>query len=233
MAVRTTINQRSRRFGGERASILEVTFDRADLAILEKELRAMPSKIGEAKASAINKTASKGRTAISREVRAKVNIKAKTANSRIKVSKKARKSQDSPSAVIKIIATKIPLIQFGGRPSVPPNQKGVPVARRTPRGGAGFRITKGGVIKRSKKLFVQRVNFGGGGGPSGNIHILQRENDESSGRPRVRFGPSIPEALGEVGIRKISVNLASELRKQVVSQVDRFLKRGNRGNRSS
>ncbi len=196
---------------------LEIVVDEASLRRIDDELSAMPSKIKTAKAAAVNRTLRTGRTRLSRIVRDEVPLKKKIVDDRLTITRKA--TRNNRGGTLRVKSTRIPLIAFDGRPTKPPSQRGIKVAKRAPKIGAGYRLRTGGPIIRKRGSFVQR------GTKTGNVHIMTRFGIGSDREPRIRYGPSVLSVLEDHGIDAIVLELTDVLDKNVTQQINRFLAR--------
>jgi len=161
------------------------------LEALKASLKNHSNVVEKAMASALNKLGAKGVTAANRGVRETYNIKASDVSkaiSRIPAKASSKGKEASLTTIIVVKGGRLPLIQFGGRPTKPPNQAGVPVARRK---SPTVQILKAGPrrpVSRDKETghgaFVARM-------ASGHVGIFVRsskwlQDRRTEGKPKLR-----------------------------------------------
>lgn len=116
-------------------------------------------------------------------------------------------TQSNLNGSIKVTGTRMPVMRFSVSPSTVPNQKGIPVAARTP---VTVRITKKGGIQSGKpNVFLAKMK-------SGHIGVYRRKIPNPGGPRRLRpdkqwtqlpiseeYMLSVPEMLASKEIRQI------------------------------
>lgn len=212
---------------------IDIVVDETTLSQARRDLAGMPGAIDRALTAAVNKAVIQGRTIVVDGVFAVLNTKRKAILDRVHV-RKARKG----NPVAKVIAGKnrIGLANFGARDTTD---------RSTHTGqGVFVQIFKSGGQKNYARAFIANYR--------GNKEVVQRKEGTalvSTGR-RTWYGSSIKKSIGTgtlVGrlplIQKVGpspaevlreqpkveqesrAKIAAVLREQVLSQVDRVLKR--------
>lgn len=228
MAVRQTRTT----FNKKRAPGLRVDLDDAQMDALLAELRHMPVEMEQAKKSAVNKTLKTARTRLSQKISGRkgvTTLPSKEVKDRIRIKREATKTL--PSGIIAISDRKISLFKYSGSDKDvqwPLRQKGVKVKARKPRGGAGWKVYKDDKRQRRKNFFAIRTKKGKG------PYIMKRPMIGAQGgdkaKPpkdyRIAYGPSIWDVMQSRKIMKPSLaEIRGVLKKNLESQVDRFLKR--------
>jgi hypothetical protein len=196
--------------------------DERELRSILSELQGMPEALKKAEVSAVRRTTKTGKSKTSQILRKDINLKKDKVDSRIKL----KMPSSEPVGVITISNVGFPLIEYGGLPKEPPSQQGVPVSKRRPRGGPSWKVFKKKPRVRGRNMFIQRDK-------RGQVHIMVRPPGGRGGRRatapgdyRIKYGPGLVTAAREVGLEeKIVLNLTETLRKNLMSQVDRFLAR--------
>ena len=181
-----------------------------DLAVLEKGLSRYPKGAKKVLTRAVNKVTSRTRTKISREVRKRLNVRAKTVNKSVTATR-ARFS--SPTATIKIRGSRLGLLDFIGTSQT--------------RRGVAYRIKRGAARETIKGGFIQRM-------PNGHRGAFVRTS--KSRLPIVALrGPSIPAAVAGIRTlakrqveRDVSADLSNEIGVQVGVLIDQESRRGRR-----
>lgn len=204
-----------------------IFLDKRDLKNITAELKAMPEKLQQAEYQAVKRTTKSGKSDISKKLREEINLKKKLVDDRIKT-KMPSKGQD-PTGRIIIGNRGYSLINYGGLPKTPPTQQGVPVSRRTPRGGPSWKVLKKGPRVRGRNHFIARSK-------KGTVHIMVRTPGGRGGANatapddyRIKYGPGLITAAQQAGIdNKLTVDLTETLRKNLLSQVDRMLQRSKK-----
>lgn len=201
----------------------EIRLDPQQFELLRHELRHIPGAARKAMVSAVGKTTRATITQIGRDVRAITTLKTDSTKPRIR-SKRMPKSGDIiPTGIITVTGKKIPLIDYGGRPKMPPQQRGVRVSQRRPKIGAGFKVYRSDSLKRVRGTFVQKPAKGG------RSQIMKRIPGKT--QPHIKYGPSVAEIVEDNDIiARLNFDVLNELDKQIASQIDRFLNR-SRGRR--
>lgn len=188
----------------------------------------MPGKMKKAKLTAAKRTMRTAETRLAKGFTAEANLKSKDVKEKIQVQKAP--SSSSPNGVLRIRSTRFPLWKFsrslsdaGGFAS----QEGVPVKKRKPKVGAGWKIYKSEGKKRHRGFFIARD------GRNSQFQIMRRPKWANGGNDavpgvdyRIAYGVSLVEidrrkrVLDKPikGIREVYI-------KNLESQVDRFLKR--------
>lgn len=202
---------------------IRINVDKADLRRLTSELAGMPDKLKKAELSAVRKTTKSGKAKVSKKIRTVVNLNKKKVDSRLSTK---MPTSALPVGTITVVDAGFPLIEYGGLPKNPPDQKGVPVRRRKPRGGPSWKVLKNGGRTRGRNHFIQRDR-------KGRVHIMVRLPGAPGGRRaiapddyRIKYGPGMVDIIKMGKLQgKIDLDLTETLVKNLMSQVDRFLKR--------
>ena len=211
-----------------RRGYINVSVDDADAAAILAELAGMPDKVRKAKFAAAKKTMRTAEARLARGFTEQVNLKSKDVKEKIVVRK--HPSSQAPTGVLRIKATRFPLWKFNRSLAEAGqffSQKGVPVKKRKPKTGAGWKIFKGESKTRHKGFFIARET------KSGQIQIMRRRIDAKGGKAakpgrdyRTAYGISLIEADRR---RRVLDKPIGEIREVMLdnlrSQVDRFLKR--------
>lgn len=228
MAVRQTRTL----FDKQRAPGLRIDLDDSQMDALLAELRGMPKQMQQAKTAAVNKTLKTAKARLSQKIAGKkgvTTLAAKEAKDRIRVKRQA--SSNLASGVIAISDRGISLYKYGGLASDvqwPLRQKGVKVKKRKPPKGARWKVYKDDKFTRRKNFFATRSKKRNG------PFIMKRPMSGAKGgehaKPprdyRIAYGPSIWKVMEVKRIVKPSLaEIRAILKKNLESQVDRFLKR--------
>lgn len=122
--------------------VVEVKFDEAKLARIQRMLRAVPAGMPRVMSRSINRTATAARVSIARRIAARVKIKQKAIKKSITLKKATYRRW---LAHLNIYGRRIPLINFGAR------QLKV---------GTSYKIEKAGPRKRIQSAFIQMMQSG-------------------------------------------------------------------------
>lgn len=202
-----------------------------DRKAILSELKHMPDKMMKAERAAVSKTMRTAETRIAQNITKVANLKSKTVKERI--SRKKTPTNMAPNGILTIRAGRIPLWDFsrsmsdlGGFQS----QKGIPVAKRKPKTGAGWKIYKSEKRIRKQGFFTARNT------KDSQIEIMRRKpgakggNNAVPGRDyRIAYGLSLVEIMRRKSLYVPTLNdIADVLEKNLRNQVDRFLKRSKK-----
>ncbi len=184
---------------------IRIQLNRADVESLRELLSALdePSRT-KAIVRAMNRTARGVRTDISREVRSKVNIKAKDVKDGMRL---WLANKDRPSVRITIAGTRRRLILFGGRQT----KTGVSVQVYK---GKGRRIIPHAFIRRGKSNAREDVFWrakAAGGRMVGRYPIL------------LRYGLALPEAFEWTSREAVEAQARERLKKNLEHEIDYLL----------
>lgn len=194
---------------------LGVEVDKASMRRADRLLSHIRGGGRRALTTAINETLSTGRTRISKYVRDEVTLKKKDVDQKITI-KRASRGQIVVSGTIRINETKFDLAKFDILPKNPVSQRGIKVKDRRPKIGVGVKVFKAGPREPMPRSWVFRGKRG--------LHVLHRPTRDARAEPRMTFGPSIPDALGQdKDYTPLRRELSGVLTKRLNSQVQRLL----------
>lgn len=186
-----------------------VTTDKIDT--VKMYLSHIPKAVPKVIARAINRSAEAAATEMSRSVRDLYHINVKNVRSTISITK--AKPSPYPMAWVKSKATRRPLIQFKVSPKNP-RPKNPPAAVRV-------------AVKRDSGLKALPGAFVNKGISSGMAHVLKRVG-ESRYPIRIKYGPSVPEMIGNPKVSQLVEQKAAEtLEKRLDHEISRILE-GNK-----
>lgn len=211
------------------AGRITVKIDTRQMDSLLDELKGMPKQMSKAKVSAVKKTLKTAESKMSSAIRVHANLKKNVVDENIRVV--GRPTEAKPSGKLIVRGYKIPLWLYGGSKSDLNNfadQKGVPVRKRKPRGGAGWKVRKGGKRVRNNRFVATFTT------KSRQATIIQRMPGSRRGGKygkapkdyRTAYGPSLTWFIERENILGPTTDeISKTLEKNLRSQVDRFLKR--------
>jgi hypothetical protein len=207
--------------------MLHVTGKLQGIEALTARFKDLPNVVDKATASALNKLGRQGRTAANKGIRETYNIKAGEINKAIslvpaKASYGGRQKRLFTTLYIK--GSRLGLHKFGGLPSSPVSQKGIPVKRRREPtvkiliGTARRKVTpdKG----TGHQLFVARMTGGFGGSETDHVGIFYRTNIWVSGN---KWRGGNPKAKHQVIREKKSKGIAESFLSHGRDQLDQLI----------
>ncbi|RUR51416.1 phage tail protein [Vreelandella populi] len=176
-----------------------------------------PRIVDKALDRSVNATTRKAATFISRYTRDMYDISAGDIRRRMKIQ---RVNRDASRAIL-YTGRRLPLAQFK------PRERWVPVSsgRRVQSGPRKGRVARRrGVTVRIRKDNGRQLVQGGWHAKG---HILRRENKrDNQSEPRIRFGPSIPEMVGNQRVMDAAQDMIrDDLPRQFNQQIDYLLSR--------
>lgn len=169
--------------------MIEIKIDTKELERIETMLTSIPSGMERATSAAINRTLSMTKTAASRKVRDKYNIKARDINGAIK---KFGASRSNLSGRLHVKSARMPLSKFKVNPSRPSPKRRKPIFVSVKKSGGAI-----------KGAFVADLD-------SGHRGVFERVG-KSRFPIRELYGPSVPQMVGEGTIIKELEEEASEI----------------------
>ena len=181
------------------ANDIRIQLNRADVDELKVQMSALePASRTRALVRAMNKTAKGVRTDISREIRKRVNIKAKDVTDGIKI---WMANKNKPSVRITIKGTRRPLMAFG--------------ARQT-KTGVSVQVYKANGRKIIPHAFIRKNN------------VFWRVKDASgkmAGRYPIhlKFGLALPEAFEWTSREVVEAQARERLKKNLTHEIDYLL----------
>jgi hypothetical protein len=192
---------------------------------LKAKFAGLPSVVNKATASALNKIGRQGVTAAKRSITNTYNIKSGEAAKGVNFTA-AKASGADPRLFVVITARgdRIGLHKFGGLPTTPPSQAGVPVLRR--------KLATVKILKAASRRSVTRDAPTGhmpfvAGMRSGHIGIFVRTGEKSAGKEKIRELKSrgIAEIFQKAGIKAIDRLLAEKGRSMLEHELSYFLEK--------
>lgn len=223
---------------------IEIQVDPVQRAELEALFRDTPKKVDRVLVGAINKTARWANTRVLRAITKHLSIKRKELTShsprygQVFLRKATYQRQ---KATISVTGGRIPLIWFGARQLRGRVVRMTHLAtrhtykRRMAGGGVSYRIGRRGPRSHIRAAFIGRARAGQAASAaehaSGHVGVWRRATPQVKRLPIIQLmGPSIPHvALKMRGLRQmLDVDTHERLKKEIASQVDRFLKRSRK-----
>jgi hypothetical protein len=196
---------------------------------LTARFKDLPNVVDKATASALNKLGAKGQTEASKGIRETYNIKAadvKKAVTRVPAKASYGGKQKRMFTILYIKGGRLGLHKFGGLPSVPANQAGVPIKRRKDPtvkilvGGGRRKVAPDVYGGTGNKPFVARMSSGFGGSETNHVGIFVR-TDKWLGGNRWRGGK--PGTKHQV-IRELrSKGIAESFLSHGRDQIDKYI----------
>lgn len=188
---------------------------------VEQELKAIPGALERAEKSAINKATRKGKTTLSKTIREQVPIKATEIKKRTRVVP-ATTGGETLKGEIRFKGRALNSHTYAGLPKQPPRQKGIKVSARRP---SSTIYTKKEGRKTHRGAFVAKM-------ASGKVGIFHRarprarSKETGNAKIKAHFGPQIAKLARDTGAdKKAAEVIGKDLEVQLLSQVDRILKR--------
>lgn len=183
-----------------------IELDSSQMERAARMLAHIPEGAPKAVSRALNRASVTAKNEMARKAREKYYVKQRDLTTTIKINKAA---PDSLTAEVKSEGKAIALSKFKINPSRPQPGRRAPIAARVKRGGGGA-IGSG---------FVARMR-------SGHIGVFTR-----AGRRRLpikeRYGPSVPQMLGNEEVMEHAGNKASEMfEKRLDHEIDHILEVG-------
>lgn len=170
------------------------------IEIITKGLKDVPAAFTKAELAALNRTARSARTELSRQVRARYNVKAREIKRGMRVTSA---TIDNQTASIRTSGRPIPLVVFA--------------ARQAPQ-GVSFIIRKSDGRKLLAHTFLAKM-------PSGKIGVFMRAG-KSRLPIKTQFGPSLPQMAGEDEIQNaLNGFIAEKLPAELDHQLEFYLGR--------
>lgn len=236
---------------GRRTGGIRVDLDDGQVDAILSELKHMPKEMGKARLQAVKDTLRTGRAQLSRKIGgnkgAATTLKAGDVKDKIPIIKQP--TSDRSYGVISISDKAISLHKYAGTPKDPVSQKGRRredrrskkkeqaildaggKPGREPPGGASWKVYRDEKRIRRKNFFVTYTKKGKG------PYIMKRPLSSNRGGKRavagkdyrIAYGPSIAEIVERKKILKPAIaDMRAVLKKNLLSQVDRFLKRAKK-----
>ena len=171
--------------------VVEVKFDEAKLARIQRMLRAVPAGMPRVMSRGINRTATAARVSIARRIAARVKIKQSAIKKGISLKKATYRRW---IAHLNIYGKRIPLINFGARQL---------------KAGTSYRIAKAGPRKRIQSAFIQTMQ-------SGHRGVFRRYRETTKRLPIVQlYGPSVGAVFEGAG------RLAKEVQREAYKKLEK------------
>lgn len=190
------------------------TVDRTELKQASRFLKGTVQALEKSQFRAVNKTASKTKTAASKNIRSQVRLSASFVNQNLKVSKKATK--DNPEAVISARKRPVRLARYGAKQLTMKARgaKGDPlrgIAAGRKQAGVSVAVKKGGSREKLQKAFLLPFK-------SANTAGVFIRTGKSRTMIKQLYGPSVYklfESYRETAHEQISAELQAEYRRQL------------------
>jgi hypothetical protein len=182
-----------------------IRIDATNLSLSELRRKFDPKKVDRADRIAIDRTAKKIRTQVSKDVRVVYNVKARDISSTVKIIRRTKGSLEQ--RILLYIGGHIPLSKFS------PRQKKV-MSARGPRRGVTVRVRK----DRGRKLVGKRSGFHGAGFMTKGRVMARKTHERTS--HRVVYGPAIPQMVANESVVE---NYQTRVRREYPIELERAL----------
>ena len=188
---------------------ITITFNKSQLARARRLLKSIPGGLNRAVPAAINKTTRTAKVRTARAIGQVVNLKINRIKRSIRTSRPASRGHWRRDVIVDE-SKRIPLAEFGARQ----NKKGVSykIARNSPRTTIKY-------DKKTNPVFLKKLR-------TGHVGVFKRRT--TSRLPIVELrGPSIAAAYetSRRQIRAVRIDTEKVFEKNLLSQVDRILKK--------